>query len=530
MKRVVTFLLLCVMVFVPIKVFAVENLSVTLNQITMPELFYSSTWDNLVMDFTLSLDESDTLGTFVIKNESLAGPQAEIVELTLYSDAGEEGFQGFAVDTVVATGSYDYNNYNWVFSNIGWYMNSGAHRFFVTVETKRGGTNNRGFQFEILEANDADGDGEYDLDDSGIFFNSGTVLPTETLINEESSLYRSQTADIHDPVGVITNLDDGDIITDASYRIEGQAKDQGGSVPELVSVCIDGSCYDATNTGQNWDSWEFLWAGLSAGDYTLFLKTKDFNGNIAQTDSIAVTVDIDENAVDYEDVSYANSIVSVSSFEAVADGKDYIEVSVVLKDHSTNIVTNQIVFLNEVRDDGPVVIGSGTTDNYGRVKFNVRTEVAGIVALSVSTGEGIGVQGSFNVTFTENQVDYTDGTFIKLPDQSAVYFLDNDDVRHAYPTQAIWESYFEDDFSFVEVINPTKMAGYSLGRNVPFKSGTLMKIPSVPKVYMIGNNGNMEWVKTEAKAIELYGSSWASLVRDLPESFFLDYSEVGTLE
>jgi len=58
---------------------------------------------------------------------------------------------------------------------------------------------------------------------------------------------------------------------------------------------------------------------------------------------------------------------------------------------------------------------------------------------------------------------------------------------------------------------------------VPFKDATLMKIPSVNKVYKV-EGGQLRWIKSESKAIELYGASWAKQVRDLPESFFTDYT------
>lgn len=122
-------------------------------------------------------------------------------------------------------------------------------------------------------------------------------------------------------------------------------------------------------------------------------------------------------------------------------------------------------------------------------------------------------------------VDYTDGRFIKIADNSAVYFLDKSNIRHAYPIQKVYESYFGQNFSFVQTISKEEMATYSLGNNVPLKAGSLMKIPSIPKVYKIGDNGTMQWIETEVKAVELYGANWASLVIDMPESFFIDYTE-----
>jgi hypothetical protein len=115
--------------------------------------------------------------------------------------------------------------------------------------------------------------------------------------------------------------------------------------------------------------------------------------------------------------------------------------------------------------------------------------------------------------------------YIKTPNSSTVYLLDDKNVRHAYPHEKIWYSYFDKDFSFVETITEKELATYPLGRNVTFKAGILMKIPSVPKVYKVADdNGTIQWIKTEEAAIRLYGEDWKNLVKDLSEAFFEDYT------
>ena len=142
----------------------------------------------------------------------------------------------------------------------------------------------------------------------------------------------------------------------------------------------------------------------------------------------------------------------------------------------------------------------------------------------------------FTITFLEKPVvapvvpsviDYEVGQWIKIEGNPAVYFLDSENLRHAYPVQAVWESYFGDDFSRVTTIDATTMASYPLGRNVPFKPGTLMKLPTVPKVYKVESGAIMRWVPTEALAAANFGDNWANLIRIIPDSFISDYT-VGT--
>jgi hypothetical protein len=126
--------------------------------------------------------------------------------------------------------------------------------------------------------------------------------------------------------------------------------------------------------------------------------------------------------------------------------------------------------------------------------------------------------------------DYESGRWVKTSDHAAVYYLDSASMRHAYPTQEVWESYFGDDFSRVEIITVDELASYELGRNVPFNAGSLIKIPSVNKVYRVDGDAVLRWIVDEATAEFLYGAEWGSLIKDLPEGFFPDYSMGSPLQ
>ena len=57
-----------------------------------------------------------------------------------------------------------------------------------------------------------------------------------------------------------------------------------------------------------------------------------------------------------------------------------------------------------------------------------------------------------------------------------------------------------------------------------------MKIPSVPKVYLVSDNGLVRWIKTESTAIRLFGKDWNKLVYDLNEALFGDYQVGDNIE
>ncbi|MDD3284546.1 MAG: hypothetical protein PHZ07_03045, partial [Patescibacteria group bacterium] len=148
----------------------------------------------------------------------------------------------------------------------------------------------------------------------------------------------------------------------------------------------------------------------------------------------------------------------------------------------------------------------------------------------------------FNITGVPDTIDtndvessipqsfWTTGKWVKTEDRSTVYFVDSNNDRHAYPNESIWYSYFDNDFSFVSTITKEELATYTLGKNVPYNTGILFKIPTVAKVYLVGVNGLIQWIKTEEKAIELYGANWNKLVHDLPDEFFGDYTEGEEIE
>ncbi|MDD4289717.1 MAG: CARDB domain-containing protein [Patescibacteria group bacterium] len=174
-----------------------------------------------------------------------------------------------------------------------------------------------------------------------------------------------------------------------------------------------------------------------------------------------------------------------------------------------------------------------TTYLLEKVEFNNNTDY--LIRAMVDWTDMIEESNENNNTLTKSHniapsTSWTTGQWIKTDDSSTVYFLDNNNARHSYPNEAIWYSYFNNDFSFVKTVTKDNLASYSLGKNVPYKSGTLIKIPSVPKVYKIGNDGIIQWIKTENTAKTLYGDNWNKLVHDLDESSFNDYTEGDSIE
>lgn len=110
---------------------------------------------------------------------------------------------------------------------------------------------------------------------------------------------------------------------------------------------------------------------------------------------------------------------------------------------------------------------------------------------------------------------------IKVQDNSAVYLVTGS-VRHAFPLLSIYKSWYGSTFDSVKTVSKTELASYMLGKNVLFKTGSLIKIQTDPKVYqVVTDDGALEWIPSEEE-FKKRGLSFAD-VKDLPDSLFSDY-------
>ena len=112
----------------------------------------------------------------------------------------------------------------------------------------------------------------------------------------------------------------------------------------------------------------------------------------------------------------------------------------------------------------------------------------------------------------------------------AVYYLGSNGKRFVFPNSQTYSTWYT-DFSSVETVSAEEMASYMLGGNVTYRPGIKMvKIQTDPKVYAVGANGTLRWLKTEAAATAIYGSSWNTMVDDLSAAFFTDYTVGADIE
>lgn len=112
---------------------------------------------------------------------------------------------------------------------------------------------------------------------------------------------------------------------------------------------------------------------------------------------------------------------------------------------------------------------------------------------------------------------------VRTAESPTVYCLLGGPQRIVFPNEATYRSWFA-DYSEVKYITTENLSEYRLIGNVTMKAGSLVKIQTDPRTYLVNDSiGTLRWIQTEERARALFGDGWATLVRDVPDAFFTDY-------
>lgn len=121
--------------------------------------------------------------------------------------------------------------------------------------------------------------------------------------------------------------------------------------------------------------------------------------------------------------------------------------------------------------------------------------------------------------------DYEAGDLIKMDGLSSVYYYADNGKRYVFPDENTYFSWYS-DFSGVVTIPQSELESIPIGGNVTMRPGTnLVKITTDPKVYAVEDGGKLVHVADEDTASSLYGEDWADRVVDVPDSFFVNYTQ-----
>lgn len=115
------------------------------------------------------------------------------------------------------------------------------------------------------------------------------------------------------------------------------------------------------------------------------------------------------------------------------------------------------------------------------------------------------------------------GLTIKTVSEAAIYSIGCDGLKHLFPNQIIFKSWWQnfEDVSFVE---KNTLDSDNLSDRVTIRPGTyLVKSSSDPKVYAVEPGAVLRWIPNEATAELLYGKNWNKIIIDIPGELLPDY-------
>lgn len=116
------------------------------------------------------------------------------------------------------------------------------------------------------------------------------------------------------------------------------------------------------------------------------------------------------------------------------------------------------------------------------------------------------------------------GSLVKNETYSAVYYCGANGKRYAFPNERVYYTWYE-DFDDVITISDEELAAIQLAGNVTYRPGTTMlKLESMPNVYLVENGGLLRWIQSPTLAEQMYGPDWKNNVHDLSDAFFTNYT------
>lgn len=138
-----------------------------------------------------------------------------------------------------------------------------------------------------------------------------------------------------------------------------------------------------------------------------------------------------------------------------------------------------------------------------------------------------GEDGIYEATiFPTAQSDVSGVTAIKTADSPMVYLVDGAE-RWAIPSEKAYFTWF-DSWNEVKTVSEAELSQYADKGVAKFAPGTKVKLFDDPKVYVVGSDGKLHWITTQAIAYTVYGSTWNKNIVEATQSEMIGHS-YGTM-
>ena len=150
-----------------------------------------------------------------------------------------------------------------------------------------------------------------------------------------------------------------------------------------------------------------------------------------------------------------------------------------------------------------------------------------ILSVVVISSLLIGTNGSVVQAAECTQLNSDD--LFKVPNSSSVYLINQVGERMYFPNSEVYHTWYS-DFNGVVEIPETCVDNYPAPSKAPYgvnyRSGSrLIKKDNSSEVYAVSPGNVIKKIKDEDTAKTLYGEEWSKLVRDVVDSFWVNYED-----
>lgn len=261
---------------------------------------------------------------------------------------------------------------------------------------------------------------------------------------------------------------------------------------------------------------------LADGWHTFFLRAHNNAGDMSVSTSLTFEIDTKgpemyianisttEHHKTELRVSTSSNDVIATSCDMTVNGKAYA-----MHAQSTSGTRRDFTFPYTFHDSGSYTLYATCNDGDNNFSSVSRTIV-------VSRGSSTPAVSIARNTVVKTQC----GSYAPKSDSChSVYYYGADGKRHAFTSEAVYQSWYGSSFSNVVTISTSQMNAMPTGERVTMRPGTsLVKFMGSTTVYAVEEGGVLRPIMNEAVAKAIYGSRWNSMIVTLPGSVKNDYT------
>ncbi|MDD5252048.1 MAG: hypothetical protein PHT12_05460 [Patescibacteria group bacterium] len=168
--------------------------------------------------------------------------------------------------------------------------------------------------------------------------------------------------------------------------------------------------------------------------------------------------------------------------------------------------------------------GKGVTIPTAKVVTALAVQGGCIAWTEGESGHALLKMASRYVTVRLNgQTANVSGHLVKSSVSSVVYLAGSDGKRYAFPNEGVFRGWYP-NFRSVRTVPSSTLASMPLAGNVLYRPGyRLVKSKVSPRVFAVGSNADLHWVRNASVLKIIYGADWNHKLDVVPETLLADY-------